>query len=286
MVSEYHRLMGFLPKCPFKVYGSLIGFMMGVMCMGRINSQDKFPSPKNGTTYVIAHRGVHDSYPENSLAAYEKAIELGCDFVEIDLRKTKDERFVSVHNETIDAYFEGKTGKVNELNLSQLQSTTLKNPDGSTSDEFIPTFEDILELCRGRIGIYLDLKEPDIEKQLEIIRDYGMVKNIVWYIPAAYMREIDMLQDQCEDCIIMPDPGKEKNLSTIIDSLDPRVVATDMGNLSQSFVNRCHRKGTKVFTDDDMASESEWQKIMLWRTDGIQTDEPEKLISYLKRTER
>jgi len=51
---------------------------------------------------------VHNGIPENSLAAYQKAIDLGCDFVEIDVRTTKDGRFVSVHNSTIDSYVEGK----------------------------------------------------------------------------------------------------------------------------------------------------------------------------------
>ena len=61
------------------------------------------PPPKQGGVYVIAHRGVHNDIPENTLAAYRKAIELGCDFVEVDLRTTKDGEIVSVHNGTVDA---------------------------------------------------------------------------------------------------------------------------------------------------------------------------------------
>ncbi|MFP6616763.1 MAG: glycerophosphodiester phosphodiesterase [Candidatus Hydrogenedentota bacterium] len=46
--------------------------------------------PRNGGIYVIAHRGAHQGIPENTLEAYQKAIDLGCDFVEIDVRTTKD----------------------------------------------------------------------------------------------------------------------------------------------------------------------------------------------------
>ena len=51
--------------------------------------------PRNGGIYVVAHRGVHEGIPENTLAAYRKAIELGADFVEIDVRETKDGALVS-----------------------------------------------------------------------------------------------------------------------------------------------------------------------------------------------
>ena len=72
--------------------------------------------PKNGV-YVIAHRGAHNGIPENSLAAYRKAIDLGCDFVEIDVRTTKDGKFVSIHNSRVDEYVTGVKAKVSDLIL-------------------------------------------------------------------------------------------------------------------------------------------------------------------------
>ena len=56
--------------------------------------KDYLPKPKKGNIYVVAHRGVHNGIPENTLAAYQKAIDLRCDFVEIDIRKTKDRMFL------------------------------------------------------------------------------------------------------------------------------------------------------------------------------------------------
>ncbi len=121
----------------------------------------------------IAHRGVHNGIPENTLAAYQKAIDLGCDFVEIDIRRTKDGRFVSVHNAKVDAYVEGVTGKVNDFTLAELKQMNIgKRVGPSWENERIPTFEEILQLCRGKIGIYLDLKEPNVKQLVEIIQRY------------------------------------------------------------------------------------------------------------------
>ena len=77
--------------------------------------------PNQGGVYVIAHRGAHQRIPENTLAAYRKAIELGADFVEIDLRTTKDGEFISIHNRTVDAYtVDGTRGKVSDFTLAEI----------------------------------------------------------------------------------------------------------------------------------------------------------------------
>ena len=81
--------------------------------------------PNNGDVYVVAHRGAHQGIPENSLPAYQKAIDLGADFVEIDVRTTKDGELVSIHNGTVDAYGEGFSGEVAEMTgFSSLTSFT------------------------------------------------------------------------------------------------------------------------------------------------------------------
>jgi glycerophosphoryl diester phosphodiesterase len=242
-----------------------------------------FRKPGNGNTYVIAHRGAHRDIPENTLAAYQKAIDLGCDFVEIDIRKTKDGRFVSVHNETIDKYVKGKTGKIGDFTLAELKQMNIGQRVGPEwENERIPTFEEILELCKGKIGIYLDLKEPDVKAQVDIIRRYGMERDVIWYIPASRMKYILQVKEYCPGCIPMPDPGEEKNIAKVVKKVSPLVLATDMGKLSESFVKTAHHYGAMVFVDDKKRTREEWEQILKWKTDGIQTDEPAKLIELLK----
>ncbi len=240
-----------------------------------------FPKPKNANTYIIAHRGAHNIAPENTLAAYQKAIDLGCDFIEIDLRKTKDGHFVSIHNESIDAYVVGKSGKVKDFTLSELKQMRLKNQN--SKEELIPTLEEILQLCKGKIGIYLDLKEPDVKRQVQIIKSFKMEKRVVWYIPASLKKVIKAVKKYCAECAVMPDPGPIKNLSNVLNRIKPTVIASDMHTLSADFVTLAHSKEAKVFVDDNKATEIEWQQILDWGTDGIQTDKPEELINFLNR---
>lgn len=246
------------------------------------NKDTTLPKAKNGC-YVVAHRGAHINIPENSLPAYQKAIDLGCDFVEIDVRTTKDGRFVSMHNSEIDEYVKGSVGKVSELTFSEVKALDIGIMTGPEwKDTRVPSFEEILELCRGKIGIYLDLKAAPVPELIRIIKQYKMERDIFWYIPSSRVLEISELATDCPECILMPDPGKEDNVINMIEKYNAKVLATDMGELSNSFISKAHNHKVVVIVDEDKGNEAEWTKIIEWHTDGIQTDDPEKLISFLK----
>ena len=245
--------------------------------------QNYFPKPRNGSVYVVAHRGAHVDIPENSLPAIQKAIDLGCDFVEIDTRVTKDGRIVSVHNASVDAYVVGTKGKVNDFTLEEIKKLDIGEKTGPDwKNTRIPTIEEILQLCRGQIGIYLDLKEPLVPELLRIIHKYDMERNIIWYIPASRMEIIKQLKTLCYQCIPMPDPGPEKNIQEVVTQIHPRMLASDMGQLNESFVKTAHANRLKVFVDEEKGTPAEWEQIIQWGTDGIQTDNPAALIKFLK----
>jgi glycerophosphoryl diester phosphodiesterase len=244
-------------------------------------AQSYLPSPKHGGVYVVAHRGAHNGIPENSLPAYQKAIDLGADFVEIDVRTTKDGNFVSVHNATIDAYVKGGSGKVKDMTLAELRALDIGLRVGPEwKGTRIPTFEEILVLCKGRIGIYLDLKDGEISKLVKIVKKHEMERDVFWYTWPANIKKLKQI---CDKCVGMPDPIFERNLPYIIRELRPRVIAATWDRYSKSFVETCHAAGAIVIVDE--SDPSCWADAIAWGSDGIQTDHPEKLIEFLKARE-
>ena len=279
MVSEY--ITGVKRRIAILV---LVYVFLGGTIGQAQDRKDTFRKPKHGNIYVIAHRGAHNGIPENTLAAYRKAIELGCDFVEIDLRRTKDGRFVSIHNATIDKYVNGKKGKVGDFTLAELKKMDIGSRVGPEwKEERVPAFEEILKLCKGKIGIYLDLKEPYIKEQADIIKKYGMERDVIWYISPAHMKVVNDIKKYCPSCIPMPDPGPARNIKRVEEKVHPRILASDMDHLSREFTRIAHEAHILVFTDDKQGGVAEWSKMIKMGTDGIQTDEPEKLIEYLQR---
>jgi glycerophosphoryl diester phosphodiesterase len=108
---------------------------------------------------VIAHRGASGHAPENTLAAFKKAIALGATFIETDLQLSRDSRFVAIHDDSVNRTTNGQ-GKVHDLSLAELRRLDAGSWFGSEfAGERIPTLEEILEFSkRHDVVFYLELK--------------------------------------------------------------------------------------------------------------------------------
>ena len=114
--------------------------------------------PASPTVLVTAHRADWRNAPENSLNAIRRAIRLGVDIIEVDVRRTKDGKFVIIHDRTLDRTTTGK-GLVAEHTLAKLRKLRLLAATGHPTDEKIPTLEEALEAVRGRA---LSEVEPEV----------------------------------------------------------------------------------------------------------------------------
>ncbi|HEX5550136.1 MAG TPA: glycerophosphodiester phosphodiesterase family protein [Nitrospira sp.] len=99
----------------------------------------------------IGHRGAAGHAPENTLAAVRQGIDLGVDFVEIDVRRTADGVLVALHDATVNRTTNGK-GRVDALSLGEVRGLDAGN------GERIPMVEEVLQMAGGRTGLMLELK--------------------------------------------------------------------------------------------------------------------------------
>jgi glycerophosphoryl diester phosphodiesterase len=108
---------------------------------------------------VIGHRGASGHAPENTLAAFRKAVALGATFIETDLQLSRDAHFVAIHDATVNRTTNGK-GAVHDLTLAQLRNLDAGSWFGSEfSGERIPTLEEILQFSKKNdVVFYLELK--------------------------------------------------------------------------------------------------------------------------------
>ena len=142
--------------------------------------------------YVAAHRGWSTVYPENTLLAFRKAIEIGVDQIETDVRITRDGELVCIHDATVDRTTNG-TGKVCDKNLAELKTLDAGSWKGAEfAGEKIPTFIEFMELVKDHPTMTLDieLKEYPVDgrdeiafdvcdRVMKIIDDYGFTDRVV-----------------------------------------------------------------------------------------------------------
>jgi len=114
----------------------------------------------------IAHRGASGYEPENTLQAFEKAIRLGADMIELDVRVSSDGFVVVIHDKKVDRITDG-TGKVSTLTLEEL-----KRLDAG-SRQTIATLDEVLRKIQGRAKINIDLKEDQaVPATIQLIEKY------------------------------------------------------------------------------------------------------------------
>ncbi len=259
---------------------SIVTTVLSCMICYAFSQQPIAPLPKckNGFI-VIAHRGYHLEKPENTIASIHEAIMLGVDYVELDLRTTKDGRLVLSHNETVDSKTNGK-GHVRDLTWNEISKLETKSKDGKVYR--IPAFSEVLAVCKGKINIYLDFKEADVNQAYKQIRAAGMEQNILVYSNNAnqYLawRRIAPKIPQIGS---LPEWVKNKaDLTTLLKKTPLEVV--DNVNDS-SLLALLRENGVNVFLDVQGPDENpaKWKSVMGTGILGVQTDHPEALISYL-----
>lgn len=108
---------------------------------------------------LIAHRGASGHAPENTLAAFKKAVSQGATFIETDLQLTRDARLVAIHDDTVNRTTNGK-GAVHDMTLADLRRLDAGSWFGSEfAGERIPTLDEILEFAKKYdVVFYLEMK--------------------------------------------------------------------------------------------------------------------------------
>lgn len=203
---------------------------------------------------VIAHRGDHTVLPENTLAAYERAIQDGVDYVEVDLRTFKDGRLYISH------------GSLTKLHKS------------------VPSFDEVLKLCRGKVNIYLDFKDADPVVVYPMIKKAGMEKHMVVYCNT--LEQVDGWHKVAPEMPLMTSiPDEVKDLNAFFDRYPVSVIDGNIGQYTPDMLAIFKTRNVVVWLDVQAKDEGpvSWQKALDTPVQGLQTDHPGALINYLKQ---
>ncbi len=234
---------------------------------------------------VVAHRGDHTATPENTLAAFKNAIDANADYVEIDLRTTKDSQLIIMHDASADRMTDGR-GWIKDLTIADLDKLKVqdkKHPEWGTYK--IPTFREVLELCKNRINIYLDFKNANPAVAYDQLKEFGMEKNVVVYINEEKQfyqwRKVDP-----EIPLMVSLPDQIKNAEGVRTFLNKTLVPVLDGSYRQynsEMVQAAKENGSMVLPDIQQPNERPdlWDSAISTGIYGLQTDHPAALIAYL-----
>jgi glycerophosphoryl diester phosphodiesterase len=230
---------------------------------------------------VIAHRGEHRAHPENTLPAFQAAVDARADFFELDVRTTSDGRLVLMHDAKVDRTTNG-TGAVREMTFDQIRAL---DAGAKFSPEFagtkVPSFEEALALAHGRIGVYVDSKDIAPADLVAALTKADMLNRVVIYGGPGLLKKAQALLPILK---VMPEANSATTLEKLVADLNLRVAAFDAGDFKDDAIAVAKRAGVDIYVDrlGPADQPTAWQDAIDHGAAGIQTDRPAALIEYLR----
>jgi glycerophosphoryl diester phosphodiesterase len=136
-------------------------------------------------TNIIAHRGFSGLYPENSLLAFQKAVELNVDGIELDVHLSRDGQVVVTHDEKLDRVA-GRRDRIKDLSASELQQVEVRGGSLDIRGQTVPTLEQYFRIVHGKnVFTNIELKNTlvaykGLEREvLELINVYGLQERVL-----------------------------------------------------------------------------------------------------------
>jgi glycerophosphoryl diester phosphodiesterase len=235
---------------------------------------------------VIAHRGASGHAPENTLAAFRKAVSLGAPFIETDLQLTRDAHFVAIHDDSVDRTTSGK-GLVRDLTLAEMRRLDAGSWFGSEySGERVPTIEEILEFAgKHDVVFYLELKPAGTwggeHALIGALRESGEIaRTVVISFDAGILDGVRKIEPTLMTGLLH-DGQIENPLERAVE-VGARQVAVrgDLVTPKMIIEARKHDLQVVCWTINHAAH---MRLLMASGVDGIMSDYPEKLIAAQKK---
>ncbi len=224
---------------------------------------------------VIAHRGASGYKPENTLAAFQAAIDLQADAIELDVQICKSGEIVVFHDKRLKR-ITGVKGKIKKRKLAGLRK--LDAGEG----EHIPTLKEVLDLCDARINLNIELKSKRTAMSTAMVIRNGIRtghwKNEHFFVSSFHKRELRRFHEICPEIPIgLLYNKRPKKLKKRIKLFDPVSVHLNVRFIKKKWIDMVHENELKVYVwsvdDPEVAA-----VLISYGVDGFFSNYPDRLI--------
>ncbi len=238
--------------------------------------------------WAIAHRGASGHAPENTMAAFRRAVELGARFIETDLQITRDARVIAIHDFTLDRTTSGK-GQVHLLTLEQIRALDAGAWFGdhgaeAFSGERVPTLEEILDFAKEHdVIFYLEIKSGPAwgveHAVVAALRDQNAsARVVILSFDPATLDSVHRLDSTMMTGFLCEHPSNDLVERTVRAGARQLVARGDL--ITPAVVEKAHHAGLQVVAWT-INEADQMRHLIATGVDGILTDYPDRLLSVL-----
>lgn len=222
---------------------------------------------------VIGHRGAAGHAPENTILSFQKAIDLKCDRAELDVQLSKDGELIVFHDPEVSRVTNG-SGFINEMNFKQLRELYLSN------NQKIPTLQEVIDLCKGKINLQIELKAPGTPKVVDyILKKNGISEEevVITSFHQELLKEIKEINPKYELGLLYKQHSEE--VWDLAKEIPLQYICPKENVVTQDIVSKAHEMGIIVYVFG-VHDQFIGKKVIDLGVDEIGTNFPDLFIKY------
>lgn len=230
---------------------------------------------------MVVHRGANHVAPENTYAAAQKCIELGVEYVEVDVRTSRDGVFYIMHDKAVDRTTNG-SGLLNLLTSTEIDKLDAGSWFGPEfAGEPVPRLENFLRWIKGQAKLYFDVKNVDLEQFIALIRKTGFEKeSFFWFGNPADAIRFHQLAPDLAMKINAHNPDQVEEAKR---SFNAKVIETSLGNVTPELIAVCRRNDIRIMAAPREETAEEYFLLLACGADYVNINRPELYVQVKER---
>lgn len=248
-------------------------FVAGLAGMGYANPAAQ-GRPSSEDIEVVVHRGANFLAPENTLPSARAALKYGAEWIELDVRKSKDGVLYNLHDETLDRTTDGH-GPIHLVTSSEIERLDAGSWFGPAFRGLkVPRIETMLDSLKGKANVFFDVKKgTPVADLVKLVRAKGFEKNsFFWFADAKMVPEFVKLAPEMKIKVNASDIEGIKKWQAVC---RPSYVEIEPENITKELVNYCHKNGILVMAAIQNGNEEAYKKAIQAQPDLVNIDQPE-----------
>lgn len=248
-------------------------FVAGLAGMGYANPAAQ-GRPSSEDIEVVVHRGANFLAPENTLPSARAALKYGAEWIELDVRKSKDGVLYNLHDETLDRTTDGH-GPIHLVTSSEIERLDAGSWFGPAFRGLkVPRIETMLDSLKGKANVFFDVKKgTPVADLVKLVRAKGFEKNsFFWFADAKMIPEFVKLAPEMKIKVNASDIEGIKKWQAVC---RPSYVEIEPENITKNLVNYCHKNGILVMAAIQNGNEEAYKKAIQAQPDLVNIDQPE-----------
>ncbi len=228
---------------------------------------------KTGSPAIVCHRGACHMAPENTLEAARICVDQAFDFVEVDIRTARDGTLVAMHDPTVDRTTDG-SGPVSSLTHAELVRLDAGSWFSQAfAGQRVPTLDELLDLVRGKAGLYIEIKQADLDETLRRVRARDMLDRVFFScMNLAVMRRMRSLSPQAR---LMAPRWMYPSLEAAVEDFGADIVEFEPGVCDLAEMDLCRERGVQAMVYSQTRSASQLAEILASAPDLVNLDRPD-----------